>query len=78
MDVRPMMEVVKGAAFGILQVIQSFKEAHITVVDSKMAAANDKVFHIFVIKSQGLEQLTKEKLMLVFSKESSSSLNSLP
>ncbi|GKD93911.1 transcription factor bHLH13-like protein, partial [Tanacetum coccineum] len=62
----------------ISKVIQAFKEAQIRVVDSKMAAANDKVFHIFVIKSQGPEQLTKEKLMAVFSKESSSSLNSLP
>ncbi|GJT48598.1 SGNH hydrolase-type esterase domain-containing protein, partial [Tanacetum coccineum] len=65
MDGRSMMEVVKGAAFGILQVIQVFKEAHITAFDSKMAAVNDKVLHIFVFESQGLEQLTKEKLMAV-------------
>nr|GEX34634.1 transcription factor bHLH13-like [Tanacetum cinerariifolium] len=61
----------------VSKVIQAFKEAHIRVVDLKMAAANDKVFHIFVIKSQGPEQLTKEK-MDVFLKESISSLNSLP
>ncbi|GJV83263.1 GDSL esterase/lipase-like protein [Tanacetum coccineum] len=67
MDGRSMMEVVKGAAFGILQVIQVFKEAHITAFDSKMVAVNDKVLHIFVFESQGLEQLTKEKLMAYMS-----------
>jgi hypothetical protein len=53
-------------------VIQAFKEAQITVVESKLSAANDTVFHTFVIKSQGSEQLTKEKLMAAFSRESSS------
>lgn len=61
----------------ISKVIEAFKEAEIRVVDSKMAAKNDKVFHIFVIKSQGQEELTKEMLMGLFSKESSSSLHSL-
>ncbi|KAJ6328803.1 hypothetical protein OIU77_010481 [Salix suchowensis] len=54
------------------RVIQAFKEAQITVVESKLSAANDTVFHTFVIKSQGSEQLTKEKLMAAFSRESSS------
>ncbi|GKU87925.1 hypothetical protein SLEP1_g2252 [Rubroshorea leprosula] len=55
-------------------VIQVFKEARVTVVDSKLAAANDTVFHTFVIKSQGPEQLqlTKEKLTAAFSRESNS------
>ncbi|KAJ0052385.1 hypothetical protein Pint_00599 [Pistacia integerrima] len=54
------------------RVIQAFKEAQITVVESKLAAANDTVFHTFVIKSQGSEQLTKEKLIAAFSCESNS------
>lgn len=54
------------------RVIQAFKEAQVTVVESKIAAANDTVFHTFVIKSQGSEQLTKEKLIAAFSRESNS------
>ncbi|GKU96632.1 hypothetical protein SLEP1_g9844 [Rubroshorea leprosula] len=55
-------------------VIQVFKEANITVLDSRLAAANDTVFHTFVIKSQGPEQLqlTKEKLIAAFSQKSNS------
>ncbi|KAL4566993.1 hypothetical protein LXL04_022563 [Taraxacum kok-saghyz] len=59
----------------VSKVIEGFKEAGIKVIDSKMGAGSDKVFHVFVVKSQGSEQLTKEKLMAVFSKESSSSLH---
>lgn len=51
------------------RVIQAFKEAQVTVIESKLAAANDTVFHTFVIKSQGSEQLTKEKLIAAFSRE---------
>ncbi|XP_059457965.1 transcription factor MTB1 [Corylus avellana] len=54
------------------RVIQAFKDAQVTVVESKIAAANDTVFHTFVIKSQGSEQLTKEKLIAAFSRESNS------
>lgn len=57
----------------VAKVIQALKEGEMRVIDSKMAAGNDKVFHIFVIKSQGAEQVTKERLMAVFSKESSPS-----
>nr|WIE96161.1 basic helix-loop-helix transcription factor [Loropetalum chinense var. rubrum] len=56
----------------VSRVIQAFKEAEINVVESKLAAGNDTVFHTFVIKSQGSEQLTKEKLMAAFSRESNS------
>ncbi|KAK6918152.1 Myc-type, basic helix-loop-helix (bHLH) domain [Dillenia turbinata] len=56
----------------VSRVIQAFKEAQITVVDSKVAAGTDTVFHTFVIKSQGSEQLTKEKLIAAFSRESNS------
>lgn len=54
------------------RVIQAFKEAQMTVVESKLSAANDTVFHTFVIKSQGSEQLTKDKLIAAFSRESNS------
>ncbi|CAI0440468.1 unnamed protein product [Linum tenue] len=53
------------------RVIQLFKEAQINVIESKLAAGNDMVFHTFVIKpAQGSEQLTKERVMAVFSHES--------
>uniref|UniRef100_A0A2P2JU49 Transcription factor n=1 Tax=Rhizophora mucronata TaxID=61149 RepID=A0A2P2JU49_RHIMU len=54
------------------RVIQALKEARVTVAESKLATANDTVLHTFVIKSQGSEQLTKEKLMAAFSNESNS------
>ncbi|XVF33153.1 hypothetical protein REPUB_Repub17cG0143700 [Reevesia pubescens] len=54
------------------RVIQAFKEAQINVLESKLVAADDTVFHTFVIKSQGSEQLTREKLIAAFSRESSS------
>ncbi|CAK9165102.1 unnamed protein product [Ilex paraguariensis] len=57
----------------VSRVIQALKEAQITVVESKLATGNDKVFHTFVIKSQGSEQLTKEKLIAAFSRESNMS-----
>lgn len=57
-------------AHPVSKVIQAFKVAEVNIVDSKLAAGNDTVFHTFVIKSQGLDQLTKEKLMTAFSAES--------
>ncbi|XVF73014.1 hypothetical protein PTKIN_Ptkin12aG0167600 [Pterospermum kingtungense] len=54
------------------RVIQAFKEAEINVLESKLVAAGDTVFHTFVIKSQGSEQLTREKLIAAFSHESNS------
>ncbi|XVE77288.1 hypothetical protein DITRI_Ditri13aG0050300 [Diplodiscus trichospermus] len=54
------------------RVIQAFKEAQINVVESKLVAADDTVFHTFVIKSQGSERLTREKLIAAFSCESNS------
>ncbi|XP_052194654.1 transcription factor MTB1-like [Diospyros lotus] len=56
----------------VSRVIRAFKEAQITVVDSKLAAGTDTVFHTFVIKSQGLEQVTKERLIAALSGESNS------
>ncbi|KAI4311432.1 hypothetical protein MLD38_036331 [Melastoma candidum] len=55
-----------------LRVIQAFEEAQITVLDSKLTTANDTVFHTFVIKTQGSEQMTKEKLTAAFARESNS------
>ncbi|XP_022770593.1 transcription factor bHLH13-like [Durio zibethinus] len=54
------------------RVIQAFKGAEINVLESKLVAADDTVFHTFVIKSQGSEQLTREKLIAAFSRESNS------
>ncbi|KAK7349420.1 hypothetical protein VNO77_06776 [Canavalia gladiata] len=56
----------------VSKVIQTFKEAEIGVVESKLTAANDTIFHTFIIKSKGHEQLTKEKLIELFSTESNS------
>ncbi|XP_059651224.1 transcription factor MTB1-like [Cornus florida] len=56
----------------VSRVIEAFKEEQITVVESNLAAGNDTVYHTFVIKSQGSEQLTKEKLIAAFSRESNS------
>ncbi|KAJ6334669.1 hypothetical protein OIU78_011518 [Salix suchowensis] len=53
------------------RVIQALKEAQVTVIESKLSSANDTVLHTFVIKSEGSEQLTKDKLMAAFSSESS-------
>jgi hypothetical protein len=56
----------------VSKVMETFKEAQISVVESKLAAANDTIYHTFVIKSQGSEQLTKDKLIAAFSRESNS------
>ncbi|CAL0318045.1 unnamed protein product [Lupinus luteus] len=64
-------------AHPVSKVIQAFQEAEISVVESKLAAANDTVLHTFIIKSRRPEQLTKEKLIAAFSRESSS-LQPLP
>lgn len=50
------------------RVIHAFKEAEVSVIDAKLAAGNDKVFHTFVVKSQGSEQLTKDKLIAAISR----------
>lgn len=56
----------------VSRVIQAFKEAQITVLESKLATGNETIFHTFVIKSQGSEQITKERLVAAFSHESNS------
>ncbi|KAK7389799.1 hypothetical protein VNO78_25093 [Psophocarpus tetragonolobus] len=56
----------------VSKVFQTFKEAQIGVIHSKLTAANDIVCHTFVVKSQGPDQVTKDKLIALFSKESNS------
>ncbi|KAI3743979.1 hypothetical protein L1987_57051 [Smallanthus sonchifolius] len=60
-------------AHPVSKVIQTFEESKIKVVESKMSAINDMVFHTFVVKSQGPEELTKEKLISAFSRETNAS-----
>uniref|UniRef100_A0A803KZP5 Transcription factor n=1 Tax=Chenopodium quinoa TaxID=63459 RepID=A0A803KZP5_CHEQI len=56
----------------VARIIRAFKDSEINVVDSKLAAGTDTVFHTFVIKSQGSEPLTKEKVLAAFSHDSKS------
>lgn len=56
----------------VSQVIQVFRDAQVTVTESELTAGSDAVFHTFVIKSKGPEQLTKEKLVAVFSRQANS------
>lgn len=56
----------------VSKVIETFKEAQISVVESKLVAANDTIYHNFVIKPEGSEQLTKDKLIAAFTRESNS------
>lgn len=55
----------------VSRVVQAFKDSQVTVLESKFSTGNDTVFHTFVVKSQGSEQLTKEKLMAAFSRDGS-------
>ncbi|XP_010321507.1 transcription factor MTB2 [Solanum lycopersicum] len=56
----------------VAKVVEAFKETQVSVVESKLAVGNDTVYHTFVVKSSGPEQLTKEKLMAAFAGESNS------
>ncbi|KAK9749535.1 hypothetical protein RND81_02G132700 [Saponaria officinalis] len=47
-------------------VIQAFKDEDIEVIESKLAAGTDTVFHTFAINTQSSEHLTKEKLLAAF------------
>ncbi|KAJ0430445.1 putative transcription factor bHLH family [Helianthus annuus] len=59
-------------AHPVNKVVQTFEQAKIKVMESKMTTINDMVFHTFVVKSHGPEQLTKEKLISAFSRETNS------
>ncbi|KAG9448238.1 hypothetical protein H6P81_014366 [Aristolochia fimbriata] len=56
----------------VSKVIHALNEAQISVVESKISvsAGTDTIFHTFIIKSQGSEQLTKDKLMAAFGRDS--------
>lgn len=56
----------------VSQVIQTFRYAQVSVTESKLTAGSDTVSHTFVVKSQGPEQLTKDKLVAVFSRQANS------
>ncbi|CAI9764883.1 unnamed protein product [Fraxinus pennsylvanica] len=57
----------------ISRIIQAIKDAHATVLQSLVVAGSEKVFHTFVVKSQGSERLTQERLIELLSRESSTS-----
>ncbi|CAI9768834.1 unnamed protein product [Fraxinus pennsylvanica] len=61
-------------AHPVSRVVQAIKDSQASVFESKIATDSDHVFHTFVVKSQGSERITKEKLIKAFSRES----NSLP
>lgn len=54
------------------KVITILKETQLNVVESNVSAASDKVIHTFVVKAEGVEQTTKDKLLAVFSSENHS------
>ncbi|XP_010559123.1 PREDICTED: transcription factor ABA-INDUCIBLE bHLH-TYPE-like [Tarenaya hassleriana] len=47
----------------VSRIIQAVRNSQVSVLESKLSLINDTVFHTFVIKSDGSEVLTKEKLM---------------
>ncbi|KAK4411515.1 Transcription factor MTB1 [Sesamum angolense] len=55
------------------RIIQAINDAEATIVEAKMATGSERVFHTFVVKSQGSERLTKEKLIEALSHKSNSS-----
>ncbi|KAE8723270.1 Transcription factor bHLH13 [Hibiscus syriacus] len=54
------------------RVIQALKEAQINILESKLSATDHIVYHTFLIKPLGYEQLTREKLIAAFSRDSNS------
>ncbi|CAA7402503.1 unnamed protein product [Spirodela intermedia] len=57
----------------VSKVISVFNEEQIDVVDAKISVGSDTVFHTFVVKPQGSEQLTKDRLVAALSREINSS-----
>ncbi|KAK4397256.1 Transcription factor MTB1 [Sesamum angolense] len=55
------------------RVIRAIKYAQATIIEAKFVTGSEKVFHTFVVKSQGSEHLTKDKLIEALCHESSSS-----
>ncbi|KZV21906.1 hypothetical protein F511_05596 [Dorcoceras hygrometricum] len=48
------------------RIVHAIKNAEATILEAKMATGSEKVFHTFVVKSQGSDALTKEKLFQAF------------
>ncbi|KAL0373829.1 UNVERIFIED_CONTAM: Transcription factor MTB1 [Sesamum radiatum] len=55
------------------RVIRAIKDAQATILEARFVTGSEKVFHTFLVKSQGSEHLTKDKLIEALSHESSSS-----
>ncbi|KAL8541011.1 hypothetical protein ACS0TY_002336 [Phlomoides rotata] len=49
--------------------VRAIKESGATIVDAKFASGSEKVFHTFVVKSEGPERITKEKLIEAISRD---------
>ncbi|KAL7121587.1 hypothetical protein ACP275_02G190900 [Erythranthe tilingii] len=54
------------------RVIRAIKDAGGNIVDAQMATGSERVFHTFVVKSNGSDRLTKEKMVEAFSRSSNS------
>ncbi|EYU32259.1 hypothetical protein MIMGU_mgv1a021930mg [Erythranthe guttata] len=54
------------------RVIRAIKDAGGNIVDAQMATGSERVFHTFVVKSNGSDRLTKEKMIEAFSRGSNS------
>lgn len=53
------------------RVFQAFKDSQINIVDSKLAAVDNTVYHTFVIKSNGPSKLSKERVTAALARDSS-------
>lgn len=51
------------------RIIKAINNAHATVVEARFTTRNEKVYHTFIVKSQGAERLTKEKFTEAFSEK---------
>ncbi|CAA6665747.1 unnamed protein product [Spirodela intermedia] len=67
------VQVVHNETHPVSKVISVFNEEQIDVVDAKISVGSDTVFHTFVVKPQGSEQLTKDRLVAALSREINSS-----
>ncbi|CAN6444749.1 unnamed protein product [Victoria cruziana] len=51
------------------KVLHAFKEAEISMVESNISTSSDTVLHTFTVRPHGPRQITKDKLIAVFSSE---------
>nr|WOV89692.1 MYC9 [Pogostemon cablin] len=49
--------------------VRAIKKSGATIVEAKFASGTEKVFHTFVVKSEGPDRLTKEKLIEAISQD---------